>query len=381
MRRIAFILAAWTALASAPASAWEHGDYLDLPSVTQAADPHVIEADGVYYLYPTTTGVSVECWSSEDLVDWTYEGVVWGPAPSGSWNDRDVWAPGVYEEEGVYYLYYTADDQIGVASSTAPTGPFTDVFDHPLIGGGYGGVWFKAIDAFVFRDDDGRRFLYATGYDPWSFLRVWTMPDPVTVDEEWTRLLDPDLLSWEMYCLEGPWLLKRGGVYYLMYSGSGANLRFYAIGYATATDPLGPFDKSPDNPILSSDPTDAFWGPGHHAAVVAPDDEWRILYHTKLAPEEGWARAIRSDRMAFTPSGKLWVDVGQEPPADDDADDDIDDDADDDIDDDTDDDIDDDADDDIDDDTDDDGDDDIDDDALDDDEDDDTASDDDACGC
>lgn len=88
------------ALAQVP----QYGEYIDLPGAVGAADPHVIEADGVWYLYPTSTGVSIECWSSTDLETWVYEGAAWGPATPGSWNDHGVWAPEIFEHEDSYYL-------------------------------------------------------------------------------------------------------------------------------------------------------------------------------------------------------------------------------------------------------------------------------------
>lgn len=56
--------------------------------------------------------------------------------------------------------------------------------------------------------------------------------------------------------VEGPWLFKEGETYYLIYSGSPTHESGYAVGYATAESPLGPFRKSPDNPVFysSSDP-------------------------------------------------------------------------------------------------------------------------------
>ena len=166
----------------------QYGDYLDLPGAGFVADPAVIEVDGTYYLYPTHSGVDLECWSSTDLNEWEYEGVVWGPAPAGEWNDQNLWAPDVFVHEGSYYLYYTANEKIGVAVADDPTGPFVDVYDHPFIGGGYGEAWFNAIDAHVFRDTNGSLYLYATGYMPLTYLRVFPMEDPLTLAGGWQFL-------------------------------------------------------------------------------------------------------------------------------------------------------------------------------------------------
>ena len=304
----------------------QYGDYIDLPGAGLLADPTVIEEAGVWYLYPTKSGVSVECWMSTDLETWTYAGVVWGPAVPGEWNDANVWAPDVWkdEETGDVYLYYTANNMIGVAVADNPLGPFVDVYDHPLIGGGYADAGFS-IDAHMFRDIDGALYLYSTAYVPIGSLRVFPMADPVTVGGPWTLLFVANPLAGEGFVNEGPWMITHDGVYYLMYSKHGANTPFYGIAYATADHPTGPFTKYERNPILETDWMHEFFGPGHHTITVGPDDELWMFYHTKLNGGINWDRRIRKNRVAFTADGQLFVDLGtgEPPPLDDDADDDV----------------------------------------------------------
>jgi hypothetical protein len=104
------------------------------------ADPTVIKVDGRWYLYGTSNPKGFEVWSSSDLATWTYGGLVWQPT-AGTWNDRgNYWAPHVQAAPEGFYLYYTANGQIGLAFSTSPGGQFTDVMDHPFAGGGHGGI-------------------------------------------------------------------------------------------------------------------------------------------------------------------------------------------------------------------------------------------------
>ena len=131
------ILAVFACFQLSAAKSPSYGDPLDLPGAEAAADPSVIRVNDTYYLYPTSSWDRIECWSSEDFGSWTYEGAVWGPADEGSWNDQGLWAPDVLPYEGHYYLYYTANQRIGVAVADSPTGPFEDVYDHPFIGGEY----------------------------------------------------------------------------------------------------------------------------------------------------------------------------------------------------------------------------------------------------
>ena len=48
--------------------------------------------------------------------------------------------------------------------------------------------------------------------------------------------------------IEGPWVIKRNGIYYLEYSASGTQWKSYAEGYYTATSPLGPYTYAENNP-------------------------------------------------------------------------------------------------------------------------------------
>ena len=293
----------------------QYGRTIDLPGATgSVADPHVIEVDGTWYLYPTTTGVSIECWRSDDFENWEYEGVVWGPAPAGSWNDSGVWAPEVFEQEGLFYLYYTANEKIGVAVADSPVGPFEEVYDHPLIGGGHGGSGGNSIDAHMIRDADGQLYLYATAYIPLTCLRVFPMADPVTVGGPWRLLFCTNPLTWEGFINEAPWMVVHEGLYYLMYSGNGANRSAYSLGYATADSPMGPFTKYENNPIFHQDPEYDFYGPGHNSVTTGPDGNLWMFYHTKVNDRVNYDRLIRKNKIAFTENGQLYVDVGLGPP-------------------------------------------------------------------
>jgi beta-xylosidase len=70
-------------------------------------------------------------------------------------------------------------------------------------------------------------------------------------------------------------MLKHRGLYYLLYSGGGADSQDYAIGYATAKSPVGPFTKYNGNPITTKDVN--IFGPGHCAVVKTVDGQlWMV---------------------------------------------------------------------------------------------------------
>ena len=282
---------------------------IELPGAVYAADPCVIRHDGLYYLYPTSTGVDIECWSSADLSTWTYEGIVWERKPCGSWNDGNLWAPHVIEGDGLFYMYYTANLKIGVARAAGPTGPCEEVYDHPFIGAGHGGIQFNAIDACVFRDEDGSLYMYYSAYQPVSVIRGAPMSDYEHISKIHKTIVTPGVLNWELVICEGAWMVKEGGAYYLMYSGNAANFPFYAIGYALSESPMGDFREHPGNPILRTDWDAGFYAPGHHSVVEGPGGGRLMFYHTKDEPNIGWERRIRASEIRFDADANIFVDL------------------------------------------------------------------------
>lgn len=266
------------------------------------ADPHVIRVDGRYYLYPTSHTRGYDVFVSDDLVAWENHGTVFASAHGGAW------APDVFHNvrgDGKFYLYYTEDHpdrpkapgnkHIGVAVADSPLGPFED----------RGSLVSDAIDAHLFQDDDGRFYLYYTNLAGGFKILIQPMADPLTKDGEISEALRPTE-AWEKKghpVTEAPFILKREGIYYLMYSGSPADTADYAIGYATAETPTGPFLKHPENPIAQR--SDNVHGPGHHAVVEGPDGNLWMVYHQKVNERKTYRRFIAIDPLWFDEEGVL----------------------------------------------------------------------------
>ena len=265
------------------------------------ADPTVIRYEGKYYLYPTGDSKSYDVYVSADLVHWERKPKVFAGSHSG------VWAPDVFHNhkgDGRFYLYYTVDaprppggKQIGVAVATSPLGQFAD--NGVLVNG--------AIDAHLFQDDDNKLYLYYADLHNGFKIAVQPMANPLAKNGEPTVVIRPTD-DWERRAgqvTEGPWMLKRHGVYYLMYSGSGANTPEYAIGYATARSPLGPFTKHTGNPIAYR--AGNVIAPGHHCVVTGPDGKMWMIYHQKKTAQIGWDRFLTIDPLWFDDRGVIQV--------------------------------------------------------------------------
>jgi xylan 1,4-beta-xylosidase len=268
------------------------------------ADPHVIRFEGRYYLYPTLDSKGYDAFVSEDLVHWTPKGKVFTHARGGAW------APDVFQDtrgDGKFYLYYTVDapkppagkggKEIGVAVAAAPLGPFED----------RGVLAQEAIDAHLFQDEDGKFYLYYVNLAGGFKILVQPMSSPLVKQGEPKEVMRPTA-DWEKVSgavTEGPFMLKNRGVYYLMYSGTGADSPNYGIGYATASSPLGPFTKHPGNPIAHRG--GEVLGPGHHCVVAGPDGRLWMVYHQKASTRTGWDRFLALDPLWFDEAGVIHV--------------------------------------------------------------------------
>jgi len=272
------------------------------------ADPDVIRVDGNYYLYATSHGRGYDVFVSTNLVDWTNKGLAFDD------NRRGAWAPDVFHNssDGKFYLYYTDNDaqkpraplnkEIGVAVANSALGPFRD---QTVLAS-------ESIDAHLFRDDDGKFYLYYVNLKGGFKILVQPMSNPITKEEEPREVIRPTE-PWEMksgHVTEGPFMLKHEGVYYLMYSGTGADSPNYGIGYATSKSPLGPFQKYGGNPIAHR--TKSIFGPGHHCVVEGPDKKLWMVYHQKVDEGQNYNRFIAIDPLWFDDHGVIHTQVSRD---------------------------------------------------------------------
>ncbi|WP_326553836.1 family 43 glycosylhydrolase [Micromonospora sp. NBC_01813] len=271
------------------------------------ADPHLTTFNGRYYLYPTTDGYAgwgttyYKAFSSTDLVNWTDHGVILDHGPDVTWADDSAWAPAVASRDGRYYLYFSGGaasgdtvKHLGVAVADSPVGPFRDALGRPLIRGGqYSG---QAIDPMVFTDDDGRSYLY------WGQGAARVVPlnsDMVSFDPGQVRVITPAGYN------EAPFVFKRNGVYYFMWSENDTRSEDYRVAYATGSSPLGPWTNR--GAVLQKRLAAGIKGTGHHSVVRTPgSDTWHIAYHRFAVPVgNGTNREVAIDRMEFAADGTI----------------------------------------------------------------------------
>ncbi len=266
------------------------------------ADPEIHCFAGRYYIYPTTSRpfaqqTFFECWSSDDLTDWRNEGVIldFGEVP---WSTNfAAWAPSCAEWNGKYYLYFSAGDGagIGVAVADSPVGPFRDAIGLPLVSGYPHGA--QAIDAHCFVDDDGKAYLYFGGH---GVCVVAPLTPTMCAFNRAFRDITPS-----PGYVEGPFMIKRRGKYYLMWSEGGWGDHSYLAAYGVSDNPYGPFAYG--GKILENNPEVAN-GAGHHSVLKLPgtDDDWVICYHRRpLTETDANHRVVCVDRLMFNADGSI----------------------------------------------------------------------------
>lgn len=264
------------------------------------ADPEIHFFEGRFYIYPTFSAVYekqtfFDVWSSADLSEWRNDGRILDFADVPWSTNRAAWAPSCGYKDGTYYFYFSAGDGagLGVATSKSPTGPFQDALGKPLIKEYHHGA--QPIDAHVFTDDDGKSYLY---YGGWRHAVVVELGEDMISTVGEFREITP-----ENY-VEGPFMLKRNGVYYFMWSEGSWGDPTYSVAYARSDNPFGPFVR--EGKVLQSDP-EVGTSSGHHSVLQIPGtDDWYICYHRRpLTETDRDHRVTCLDRMYFAEDGSI----------------------------------------------------------------------------
>lgn len=279
----------------------------NIPEVAKVpfGDPFILLWHGKYYAYGTLAADGIAVYVSDDLLTWSIpEGVPNGLALNKNdvWADRSFWAPEVYSVNGKFYMYYSADEHICIATSDSPLGPFKQDIQKPMIEGE------KCIDNSMFMDDNGKPYLFFDRFEDGLNICVAELEDnlidikPGTIrkcinvsqpwEEVWPRVN------------EGSFVIKRNGVYYMTYSANSYESPFYGVGVATATNITGPWTKYENNPALQK--PGSLVGIGHSAMFTDKDGKLRIVFHAHNSTLQIHPRYMYISTVTFeTKAGKV----------------------------------------------------------------------------
>ena len=240
----------------------------DEPSRREAADPTVILFRDTYFLFASKSG---GYWYSDDLADWTF--IETGEIPT-----EDYAPTAIAIDDTVYFLASSTVKSTIYRSADPITGHWEVARDSLEVP-----VW----DPAFFQDDDGRVYLY------WGCSNVNPIMGVEVDHRNGFRFMggpkelihaDPGEHGWEVPgdyntrlgtspWIEGAWMNKQGGMYYLQYAGPGTEFKSYSDGVYVSEDPLGPFRLQEHNPF-SYKPEGFAAGAGHGSTFRDKYGNW-----------------------------------------------------------------------------------------------------------
>lgn len=275
------------------------------------ADPTIFYDQGKYYLYgtekspqkgfPVYESTNQKQWKPAENSQNGYA-LLMGNSTFGT---KGFWAPQIFHYNKHYYMAYTANENIAIAESDSPTGPFIQKTVKALDDKSL------KIDPFVFFDEDGKIYLYHVrlnhGNTIWvaelssdlSEIKNNTLQKCISPTQEWeNRQIDyksPPIS-------EGPTVIKHKGTYYLFYSANDFRSIYYAVGYATAPTPTGPWTKFAGNPLISRENI-GMNGTGHGDVFFDKQHKMHYVFHTHNNDSTVQTRRTYIVNMKFTQNG------------------------------------------------------------------------------
>lgn len=202
------------------------------------------ERDGTYYLYGTRYKDGIGVPVSDNLKTWRVPDdgrTRLALNMKNSYGERWFWAPEVYHIGDKFIMYYSSDEHICAAESDSPAGPFVQKAKVPLRSE-------KSIDNHLFIDSDGKPYIYWVRFNKGN--------------EIWMAELEEDCET-----------VKAGTE--RLYTKPDQD---YALGYATASSPYGPWTKYEGNPIFRR--PDGLFGVGHNAMFRDKRGRLMTVFHS-----------------------------------------------------------------------------------------------------
>lgn len=272
---------------------------LDAPSRREAADPTMVVFKGEYWLFASKSG---GYWRSPDLRHWTHI------TPTGL--PLEDYAPTVVAIDG--RLYFTAYSSRGIWSTDDPGA----------------GVWKKEAtiadypDPDLFLDDDGKLYMYSGCSDEQPLMVTeldWKNGFRVVRSASIDASRDPEHHGFEVPgetneltghspWIEGAWMTKHDGHYYLQYAAPGTQFHSYADGVLMSDSPMGPF-HAPSWTPLSFKPTGFITGAGHGSTFRDLQGRWWHIATMTISVRDMMERRLGLFPVRFLPDGQMVEDT------------------------------------------------------------------------
>ena len=278
------------------------------------ADPSLVLFKGRYYLFPSTKGF----YHSDDLVSWTFVDGENLPIQYG--------APDIREVDGWLYQCASSRSTCTIYRTQDPLSGEWEAVSSP----------FAFWDPNMFQDDDGRVYLYWGCSNVTPIMGVEMDRKTMQPIGEPTELLQAriDQHGWERLgidCdnakgfrfpgetgsapvqnlhpwIEGAWMSKHNGKYYLQYSAPGTEYNVYADGYYVSESPLGPYTYGIDSPF-STKPGGFIPGAGHGSTIQDKHGNWLHISSMVIAVHEAFERRVGIFPTGFDGDGAMFCNM------------------------------------------------------------------------
>ncbi|RPI20729.1 MAG: carbohydrate-binding protein [Acidobacteria bacterium] len=279
----------------------------DSPSRREAADPTIVRYKDEYYLFASKSGCY---WRSSDLVSWV-------PIPMDTLPSEDYAPTAAVLGDTMIFKASSWDSKAAMYLSTDPRSGKWKKLDS----------YFPNWDPCFFVDDDQRLYFY-WGCSPTDPIRVQELDvengfnakgpradllRSNTRDHGWenvgenNEILDgprpPEVRGpW----IEGPWMTRHKGRYYLQYAAPGTEYASYADGVVVGASPMGPFDYAPYNPVCAK-PRGFTAGAGHGSTFTDNfGNFWRVAT-SRISVKHMFERRLGVYPAGFDADGVMYT--------------------------------------------------------------------------
>ena len=293
-------------------------------SYRSGADPVIVVQRGTYYLFET---IGDGYWQSSDLGTWRHV------TPS-RWPINDIVAPAVLSVRDTIYLLPSTTSPLPILMLTEPATGRVEFYNRllpwlPLARAREAdslakpdsvqpGPWDPAL---FYDPDTDRWFLYWNSSNAYPLHMIEldkTKRLAYTGAPKWLFGLDPEHHGWERFgqdhrstikpFIEGAWMTKYRGRYYLQYGAPGTEYNVYSTGVYTSDNPFGPFTYAPYNPVAYR-PGGFVQGAGHGNTFQDVYGNWWNTGTPWIGVNWNFERRIGLHPAGFDADGQMYVDT------------------------------------------------------------------------
>lgn len=274
-------------------------------SYRSGADPAVVEFRGEYYMFVTR---SHGYWHSKDLLTWEFV------KPGRNWYPQGCNAPAAHNYRDS--LLYVCGDPSGSMSVLYTDDPKSGDWEATPA------ILHDLQDPDLFIDDDGRAYMFWGSSNVFPirgmelnredrFLKVGETVELFNTDmprHGWERFGDNHTNTAIDGYIEGPWLTKHNGRYYMQYAAPGTEFNVYGDGVYVGDSPLGPYTYQAHNPVCYK-PGGYMNGAGHGSTVIGPGQQYWHFGSMAFPLNQNWERRLCMYPTDFDADGIMYCDT------------------------------------------------------------------------